>query len=430
MKVLHGLLKLVIFGLLIAGCVYLFLNPVSDIYEEGVALVEDTPLRDNANARQAAAVILGVVLLILLLPVRIWPGRKESNITFAGNHGEVTVDLEPVERTLETVIQRLHEVKRVHDVRLKPLGNKKEPKNKVQATVYVTLIKDANADARRITERVNSFIQSHTRRILGIQDVEVKLNVRRWVMNMKTVKPEPLLLSAPDDEDLNRIPSDFREQPAPASYRSPSSTTASAATAGVAAGVAGAHVEPAPRHSAAEAYEPPSEHKYQREELEIPPAGVATPSSSVNSTPAPATVDELESHRQSPTAAGSQADVVYGDPSPHDTAVEPEEAPDGTSQANVVYGDEEVAESGGSVYQTKDANNSGSPYGNEDDKPHSTASVYDAIDNSDTEGASPFSQSAFADELNEDEAPDARVDWSAMNDAETEEAEEPRRWQA
>lgn len=422
MKVLHGLLKLVIFGLLIAGCVYLFLNPVSNIYEEGVALLEQTPLRDNANARQAAAVILGVILLILLLPVRIWPGRKEKNITFAGNHGEVTVDLEPVERTLETVIQRLHEVKRVHDVRLKPIGGKKEPKNKVQATVYVSLIKDANADARRITERVNSFIQSHTRRILGIQDVEVKLNVRRWVMNMKTVKPEPLLLTAPDDEDLNRIPSDFREQPAHAStstaYRpaatSPAASTASAATAGAAAGIAGAHVEPAPRHTAAEAYEPPSEHKYQREELEIPPAGVATAVASP-----PSDVDELESHRISPAAAGSQADVVYGDPAPHDTAAEPDEAPASTSQANVVCGDEHVAESADLPYRSDDNS--------------ARSSVYDEIDNSSAEETSAFSRSAFTNELNEDEAeesPDARVDWSTLNDAESEEAEEPRRWQA
>ena len=419
MKVLHGLLKLVIFGLLIAGCVYLFLNPVSDIYEEGVALVEETPLRDNANARQAAAVILGVVLLILLLPVRIWPGRKENNITFAGNHGEVTVDLEPVERTLETVIQRLHEVKRVHDVRLKPIGNKKEPKNKVQATVYVSLIKDANADARRITERVNSFIQSHTRRILGIQDVEVKLNVRRWVMNMKTVKPEPLLLTAPDDEDLNRIPSDFREQPAPRpASSSTTASTAGAATAGAAAGIAGAHVEPAPRHTAAEAYQPPSEHPYQREELEIPPAGVATPA---DSAPSRSAVDELESHRTTPAAAGSQADVVYGDPAPHDTAAEPDEAPGSTSQANVVYGDEDVAAA------------AGSPYRVDGDRTHSPASVYDANDNNHNDETSAFSRSAFAEDLNDDaadEAPDARVDWSALSDAESEEAEEPRRWQA
>ncbi|MEX2015452.1 MAG: hypothetical protein WD873_02370 [Candidatus Hydrogenedentales bacterium] len=456
MKVLHGLLKLIVFALLIAGCVYLFLNPVSAIYDDAIARVEGTPLEDNQNARQAAAVILGVLLLIMLLPLWIWPSRKDKNITFAGNHGEVTVDLEPVERTLESVIQRLHEVKRVHDVRIKPIGGKKDPKNKVQVIAYTTLIKDANADARRITERVNSFIQSHTRRILGIQDVEVRLNVRRWVMNMKTVKPEPLLLTGPDDEDLNKIPVDFHRQtasymatptPAYATDSVPASSTrggtttatAGAATAVSAAGISGAHVEPAPRHTAAEAYKPPTQHQYgtHERELDIPPAGVTTRTEPQTTTPPRSAVDELESRRNNSAAAASQADVVYGDPHHHDTAAEPDEALASTSHADVVYGNEDAAEPADSYRSFNSGNASSSPYAENAELRSPAASVYDADDSGHSTNAresSPFSRSAFLEDLNEeseaDHTPDAGVDWSLENSDAEETEQQERRWQA
>ena len=63
------------------------------------------------------------------------------------------------------------------------------------------LEKSADDDARMITARIHNFLQIHTRKIVGLQDVEAKLTIKRWLMKMKTVKIEPLLLESKEDEE-------------------------------------------------------------------------------------------------------------------------------------------------------------------------------------------------------------------------------------
>ena len=61
----------------------------------------------------------------------------------------------------------------------------------------VELLKNADDDARLVTARVQHYIQLHTKKILGLNDVDVRLNVKRFKMIMKTLKLEPLLLEGP-----------------------------------------------------------------------------------------------------------------------------------------------------------------------------------------------------------------------------------------
>lgn len=140
----------------------------------------------------ALAGLFGLAVGYSLLP----KGRREREITFNGTHGEVSIALEPVENTLQRVVSKLPDVKSI-TLHIKPV----EGLGQVRVMGTAILYKDAESDARMVTARVNNFIQIHTRKIIGIQDVEPKLKVKRWVMRMKTVTPEVLLLDAPSPEE-------------------------------------------------------------------------------------------------------------------------------------------------------------------------------------------------------------------------------------
>lgn len=144
----------------------------------------------------------GVVLFgMLLLWMTIVPKRRPRSVTFIGTHGEVTIELEPVEATLQRVALKLPEVKNM-TIALRPL----EGNGRIQVEGRAILEKSADDDARMITARVQNFLQIHTRKIVGLQDVEAKLTVTRWNMRMKTVKPEPLLLESTEEAPANVAP--------------------------------------------------------------------------------------------------------------------------------------------------------------------------------------------------------------------------------
>jgi hypothetical protein len=166
------------------------LVPVSELYE---FFVTEIPYVENNDLyRQIGGVALAVMALLAFLPI-VPKRRKGREVSFHGTHGDVTIELQHVEDTLEAVVAKLPDVKSI-SLSLKP----QETPGQVKVLAVAVLKKDADTDARLITARVNSFIRTHTQKILGVQDVQVKLKVKRFLMRMRTVKPEPLLLEAPD----------------------------------------------------------------------------------------------------------------------------------------------------------------------------------------------------------------------------------------
>jgi hypothetical protein len=121
--------------------------------------------------------------------------RNERSISFTGTQGEVTIDLEPVESTLEKVALRLPEVQHIKIV-MKPLKGT----DQVLVDAIAILKKDPEDDARMVTARVQNFLKIHASKITGLQEVVAKLRVKRWRMSVKSLKPEPLLLQAPDGQ--------------------------------------------------------------------------------------------------------------------------------------------------------------------------------------------------------------------------------------
>ena len=194
MRTLQLLIKFVFFALLVAAGVLVIMYPTAELWKTYTETVSDP----NPLVRQIVAGVFAAMAVISYLP--LWPGGRSSRnkrVSFQGTHGEVDIELEPAEATLERIIARLPEVKNV-SISLKPLDSP----GSVRVLAAAVLMKDADTDARIVTARVNSFIQNHTRKILGLQDVTVKINVRRWVMNMKSVKPEPLLLEGPTSPNV------------------------------------------------------------------------------------------------------------------------------------------------------------------------------------------------------------------------------------
>ena len=141
--------------------------------------------------RQIGGIAIAVLALLAWIP-RFKKRLKEREISFVGTHGEVTIALEPVESTLVRVVSKLPEVRNI-SIKIKTM----EGPGSVRVLATAILRKDGDSDVRLLTARVNSYIQAHTKKILGMDEVLVKLKVKRFDMNMKTVKPEPLLLEAP-----------------------------------------------------------------------------------------------------------------------------------------------------------------------------------------------------------------------------------------
>lgn len=123
--------------------------------------------------------------------------RRRKSITFAGAHGDVTIELESVEGVIEKVAYKLPEVRAI-SVRLEPT----DARSRVMVLAETALMKDADADARMVTDRVQEYIKEHTRKILGVQDVDVRLTVKKFLLNMRSVKPMPLLLEGPKEPTI------------------------------------------------------------------------------------------------------------------------------------------------------------------------------------------------------------------------------------
>ena len=193
MKAIYSAFKFILAILMMVFGIFLIFFPFLEIYDFShsyyLRFLEQLP--EEVFVREIVAGVIAIIGLIIFLPM-VLRGKKERAISFTGMHGPVTIELEHVESTLERVATKLPEVRRA-TIKLEPTDSP----GRACVVANVELLKNAEDDARMVTARVQHYIQVHTKRILGLNDVDVRLNVKRFVMNMKTVKPEPLLLEGP-----------------------------------------------------------------------------------------------------------------------------------------------------------------------------------------------------------------------------------------
>lgn len=204
LRFLHILVKLVTAAGLITICALIGLYGKEQVFEYSVQYWDQFLASVGASDenpgpyREILMTICGVGVLGLLLP--LLPARQKKAISFSGSNGQVTIELESIEPTLERVALKLPEVKSIAVV-LEPPGRKKSGNVQVEATAV--LEKTATEDARAVTMRVENYLLLHTQRFLGIQNVQVNLRVKRFRMSMKTLKSDTLLLEAPKHGDAS-----------------------------------------------------------------------------------------------------------------------------------------------------------------------------------------------------------------------------------
>jgi hypothetical protein len=199
-KVVGVLMTLVTSVLLLALGIALIFRTKYEIWE-GVYRQVDTAwknvvanLPEGVEYRYFVAVITILAGLLVLWSVFIRGKRRRRSISFLGAHGEVTIELENVEGTLEKVALKLPEVVDVA-IRLEPT----EARSRVLVLAQAVLLKDADIEAKQVTDRVQEYLRMHTQKILGVQEVDIRLTVKKFRMNMKSLKPMPLLLSGPEN---------------------------------------------------------------------------------------------------------------------------------------------------------------------------------------------------------------------------------------
>lgn len=193
MKIVYGTLKLLLaIAMMVFGGLLIFYpieevyGVVDDYYEQGLEFFpEDAPVREVVAG---AIAFVGLILFVSMLRRR----KKVRSISFTGMHGPVTIELEHVEGMLEKVASKLPEVRKA-SIKLGPTDSP----GRASVIANVELLKNADEDARMVTARVQHYIQIHTKRILGLNDVDVRLNVKKFIMKMRTLKLEPLLLEGP-----------------------------------------------------------------------------------------------------------------------------------------------------------------------------------------------------------------------------------------
>lgn len=167
MRLLQAILWRAMCAALLALGLAAFYVDLTTFHEFLVARIPDsTPLRWGVG------VTLMVLGLIGLIP---WPKRtrERRKIAFKGAHGNVSIQLDSVEQTLNRAARKITAAKRIN-ARITPSDNARN----VHIQADVILRKPANVSARDVEAKVSEFIVDQTRRILGEETaVTADLNI-------------------------------------------------------------------------------------------------------------------------------------------------------------------------------------------------------------------------------------------------------------
>lgn len=141
----------------------------------------------------AIGVVLTITGLLGALPL-MRPARQRT-ISFAGKHGDVTIQLDSIEATLGRVVGKMPEVKKI-SVTVTP----SEDNRRAEVTADVLMYKGAEAaGAREIANRISDYLADTAVNILGVEDITtIRLNVRGIIFDAP--KPKPVAASSPTAE--------------------------------------------------------------------------------------------------------------------------------------------------------------------------------------------------------------------------------------
>jgi len=178
-KKLMSLIFLLVGGLLIA----MWLN--DSFYMK----VDNYLATANVSITQFGIIVGSIMAIMGLLGLFPTKKRKRRNaITFPGTQGQITIELAPVEATLNRVVSKMPEVKKI-SVAVTP----SEDNRRAQVDAEVWMYKGAEtAGAREISNRIENHLKDTAVNILGVDDVTtVNLRVRGIIVDQSKAKPKP-----------------------------------------------------------------------------------------------------------------------------------------------------------------------------------------------------------------------------------------------
>lgn len=168
--------------------------------------------------------VIAIVLGIYGFFPRMAKYRKPKKIAYEGPHGEVQIQLESVENSLNQVLARMPEIKKIN-VRVDPQENGR----KALIRADVVLYQQPGQNARAVASLVSDYIAETATKLLGLEELaNIDLNVTGIVVNTRKsskairkeslshsgnapvelleAAPTPLTLSGPNNQPLGSGP--------------------------------------------------------------------------------------------------------------------------------------------------------------------------------------------------------------------------------
>ncbi len=204
MRMLQTLVyKLLSFLVLLLGLLLL-----AELWTDVFPLIFDrtvTTFQEWSPWLQKLVWVAGGILLVLVGIVGLLPPlrrRRGRQISFAGPHGDVSIQLDSVEATLNRVVSKMPEVNKIH-ARVVPVDENR----KVEIAADVVLNKLPAVGAREIARRVSNQLRNTAVHILGVDEVtSIKLDVSRIVVDLKKPMEIPEETAAPAQAGLGASP--------------------------------------------------------------------------------------------------------------------------------------------------------------------------------------------------------------------------------
>ena len=145
-----------------------------------------------------ALIVVGFFTLIPRIPAK----GKRGHITFRGAHGDVKIDLDGIESSINKAVGKMPEVKSIN-LKVYPTPNG----SSVQIVGDVVLFKEAGVGALATSNYVRETVEMTAQGILGVNEVtSVELNVRDVVQKRGASDKEAELLVRPRDVTHARLP--------------------------------------------------------------------------------------------------------------------------------------------------------------------------------------------------------------------------------
>ena len=183
MRIVHIVVfKLLSLVVLAAGVLLVAMYFQAPLYEQVTAFIGER----WAQLAPVAGALLFILGLLGLLPLS--RKKRPNTISFPGEYGEVTIHLDSIEATLNRIVSKMPEVKKI-SVRLIP----SEDSRRAEVTGSLWIYKGSEAaGVSEIVGKVQKHLRDTAINILGVEEIVMgKLDIPGIIVSVTPAKPAP-----------------------------------------------------------------------------------------------------------------------------------------------------------------------------------------------------------------------------------------------